>query len=111
MIFGDNVSKLFPVGLYTNESLFDKEWRKYKFKDSLIGHLSNRFHCERFDEYMEILELCKDPIRIYNYVDTFFKDVWDLQSDGGQTNATLVRKLVVRFASQVSGRPLRLTRT
>ena len=31
------------------------------------------------------------PIPIYNYVDTFFKDAWDLQSDGGQTNATLVR--------------------
>jgi hypothetical protein len=101
-VLGDNGSKLFPVGLYTNDSLFDKEWRKYKFKDALIGHLSNRFRRERFDEYMEKLELCKDPIRIYNYVDTFFKNAWDLQSDGGQTNATLVRKSVVRFASQVS---------
>jgi len=97
-LLGAEDANVFPVGLYTFDSKFDEEWRKYNFKDSLIGSLSNRFRRERFDGYLKVIDMCKDPIYIHNFIDKHFKRAWDLQSDGDQTNATLVRGSLIKFS-------------
>lgn len=103
-ILGQTELELHPVGLYTINEHFEEDWKKTKIgvKDKTFGTLSNRFRSDRFYRYLTRLHECREPRNIHCFIEKYFRDAWKLQSDGDQTNATLVRKSLLDFAEFLS---------
>jgi len=99
---GQDKATLIPVSLYMLDEQFDNEWKKQNWKNPTISTLSNRFRSERFWKYLDSIQNCDNATKIHNFIDGNFRDAWKLQSDGDQTNATLVRASIIAFATTLS---------
>jgi hypothetical protein len=62
-VLGRTELELYPVGLYTLNERFEKDWKNEMttMKDKTISHLSNRFRSERFYGYIKKIKESHEP--------------------------------------------------